>query len=405
MKKSRFLLFLTALMIGGVVLCVTFSSVPLSPSVWMVDKFRYRNSERLVVELDLPKLTPTPFTEVLGKEEPSRNHIHVNHLPGNMTREEFCSYDCRDCFTTKPSVYQTEVDFRIIPIAFTRAESLRKCLQPLYELDTMGDIVVVDIWIDRSKAGIIDAKTYTVALEFAISWKKGYACVYNQTKNAYINGQWIYTWRPPPSGKELALIIEDDNTISPYAYRWIKGLHNQYKNWDNISGYSLQSENVQFYGNPARQVHHSNKDILFMNQVFGTWGFAPHPKAWSTFQDWYLINKPNTALKPYIPNLLLTNWFKNTEKDGSQESMWGMWHIYYVHMVKPEWCVYSNLVAYLGRSDARVATNRRESGLHFRAHETIDQRHLLLRTWDDSYLTFPARPVMYSPDGKINLNT
>ena len=321
-----------------------------------------------------------------------------------MSREEFCNYDCRDCFTTKPSVYQTEVDFRIIPIAFTRAESLRKCLEPLHDLDTLGDTVVVDIWLDRSTKGIIDEQTFKVAQEFANSWKKGYACVYNQTKNAYINGQWIYTWRPPASGKELALIMEDDNTISPHAYRWIKAVHQRYKNWNNISGYSLQMENVQFYGKPARPVSAPKSENLFMNQVFGTWGFAPHPLSWRTFQDWYLINKPNASLKPYIPNLLLTDWFKATELDGTQESMWGMWHIYYVHIIKPEWCVYCNLIKFTGRNDVLLSTNRRENGLHFRSHETIDMRRNLLKFFDDAFLNFPVKPIMYSPDGKQNLN-
>ena len=320
-----------------------------------------------------------------------------------QSREDFCSRDSQHCRTGEPCLYWHSVDLRIIPIVFNRAESLKKSLQSLYNLDIMGDRVVVDIWIDRSKDGVIDVRTYEVANEFARTWKNGLACVHNQTSNAFITGQWVDTWRPHPKGNELAIIIEDDITISPMAYRWLKKVHKQYGSWHNISGYTLQMENVNFFGGGHRPMSGPKSDTVFMYPVLGTWGFAPHPQSWHQFQDWHHKFYKNSSIKPYVPGIVPTEWYKMFEGQGRQASMWEMWHIYYTYL-NPQWCIYPNLIAHTERQDVYLSTNRQEAGLHFGAGESRDLSYHLLRHWNDSYSIFPLHPVIYSYDGK-NLNS
>ena len=345
----------------------------------------------------LPSITADNFFDIQNNE----NTTTLDFF--NIKREEFCRNDSSHCITGTPCSYKTEVDFRIIPIVFDRADSLKRCLQTLYDLDTMGDRIVVNIWIDRSTSGEINMNTYNVAMEFALTWKKGYACVHNQTRNAYITGQWVDTWRPAPSGNELGIIIEDDITISPLAYRWLRTVHRQYGSWTNISGYSLQMENVNFFAGGSRPMFGPSSDNVFMYPVLGTWGFAPHPGSWREFQDWYhSVRVPNSILKPYVPGIVPTGWYQMFEGQGRQESMWEMWHIYFAY-IKKLWCVYSNLIQFSGRQDVILSNNRMERGLHFHGDGAQVVSPNLLKTWDEKFKNFPSRPVMYSYDGN-NLN-
>jgi len=53
-------------------------------------------------------------------------------------------------------------------------------------------------------------------------WSQGPSRVHIQKAHVGIYGQWIDTWRPhDDADDELALFLEDDCSISKYAYRWI----------------------------------------------------------------------------------------------------------------------------------------------------------------------------------------
>ncbi len=59
-------------------------------------------------------------------------------------------YRCAsECTTGVPCQYPDELDFRIIVLTYNRPDSLSKCLSHIAKLDTLGDKVGVDIWIDR----------------------------------------------------------------------------------------------------------------------------------------------------------------------------------------------------------------------------------------------------------------
>ena len=146
--------------------------------------------------------------------------VIVGPVPSDFHSPWFCNVTCT---VGEPCEYKDEVDFRIIVMTFVRAKSLVKCLTAISHLDTLGDKVSVEIWIDRSNNGTIDGETEKIAETFVKSWsengRKGRACVHRQARNAFIGGQWIDTWRPKENTKELGLILEDDVSISPHAYR------------------------------------------------------------------------------------------------------------------------------------------------------------------------------------------
>lgn len=76
----------------------------------------------------------------------------------------------------------------------------------------------MEIWLDRDVAGRVHEETRAVAMAFA--WENGPTRVHVQETHAGPYGQWINSWRPRLDDSELALFVEDDVDLSPYAYRY-----------------------------------------------------------------------------------------------------------------------------------------------------------------------------------------
>jgi hypothetical protein len=283
---------------------------------------------------------------------------------------------------------------------YNRAKSLLSCLDSLRHLDTLGDKVEIHIWVDRSNESRVDVETVNIGWKFALEWTKGNVCVHIQKKHVFITGQWIDTWSPQNS-HELALILEDDVSISIHAYHWLRAAHQFYRHRTNISGYTLAMEGVTFFApvDNRRPMYGPVSDVSYMYPVIGTTGFMPHPRSWRRFQKWYHTIRKNKTVKPYVPDIIPTGWYMQFEAEGRQESMWEMWHIYYTYL-RREWCVYPNIMTFADNAyNVQLAVNRQEAGLHFDAAETKDNTYSLLIDWDDAYIRFPRKTVMYSYDG------
>ena len=76
------------------------------------------------------------------------------------------------------------------------------------------------------KKGEFDVKTLDVARTF--NWTRGLTRVHVQQSHVGIRGQWIDSWRPRADSTEVGLILEDDISVSPFVYRWLKAVHRQY---------------------------------------------------------------------------------------------------------------------------------------------------------------------------------
>lgn len=86
----------------------------------------------------------------------------------NVTLDKkYCQITCQH---DHPCKYPDKLDFRIIVLTFNRANSPRKCLRHLYDLNTLGDRVGVEVWIDRDKDGHVDNATIETANQFKLTW-------------------------------------------------------------------------------------------------------------------------------------------------------------------------------------------------------------------------------------------
>ncbi|ESN98399.1 hypothetical protein HELRODRAFT_176859 [Helobdella robusta] len=278
------------------------------------------------------------------------------------------------CRAGVPCVYENVVDLRVIVITYDRAVSVMKLLNSLQSLELDGDKAILEIWIDRNDKTGIHNETYKAVSEF--KWRQGQTRIHNQSRNVGIMGQWINTWRPkhaPPFqprnmtstiypyhesfGKEIALILEDDLSISPQAYRFLRAAHRKYNRRADYAGVSLQSDEALAL-NSNKPLSAPKNESALMYVCIGTWGFAPSPQFWAEFQDWFHYARGVKGFQPYVDGTVVSSWFRQFVNMGTADTMWEMWFIHFATK-KNIFTVYSNLKHVNGdKADSCVGINR-----------------------------------------------
>lgn len=286
-----------------------------------------------------------------------------------------------------------DLDFRIIVITYNRANSMERLLDSLNEADYLGDKVAIDVWIDRSKSGIIHEETYLTAKRFR--FKHGTINVHNQTKHAGIYGQWMKTWNPSPDSKEIAVILEDDLTVSKYFYKWLKNVHRKYDSLPYVNGYALQGYSIK-HGGAGGQLRAPGENIVFMYPILGTWGFSPSRVNWIRYVQWYDTMSQVKQFKPTVQGILPTLWYNNFLKQGKTDGMWSMWHIYHAWKYE-ERTIYPNLPGRAG-----LTVNWKEAGLHYnKAQTVVKNKDPILSEWDVKFDELPGVPIHLNVNGKV----
>ena len=312
-----------------------------------------------------------------------------------------------NCQPGVPCEYPDSVDLRIIVLTYNRWQSLLKLLNSLNDLKFDGDRVSMEIWIDRSAGpnGLPDQSTVVCARSFR--WKHGDVRVHVQKRHVGIYGQWIDTWKPVQASQrsknetdELVLILEDDLTVSPFAYRWLKAAHRFYSNRTDLAGFTLQSEGLIVASNGAPfNPNRQKTGPSYMYALLGSWGFSPNPDVWRRFQDWYHRVSKDRNFKPYVNGLIMTRWYKDFERRGTSNSMWTMWFIYFCEQNRL-YTVYNNISLLMNSTTKGcLAINRREPGLHFQGKANVNTA-CLSWDWSDAYVDFREPVGIYGFDGK-----
>ncbi|KAK3599741.1 hypothetical protein CHS0354_037216 [Potamilus streckersoni] len=284
------------------------------------------------------------------------------------------------------------VNLRIIVIVYNRATSLRRLLDSLNNAYYFGDAIALHVWIDRSKNGTIDSTTYGVASDF--TFRHGQYYVHNQTCHVGIYGQWMGTWYPNNDSSEFAVILEDDLTVSPYFYKWLKLVHMKYDNYSNVNGYSLQGISIKHGATQSGYLEVNETHKIFLYPVLGTWGFSPNNRNWRAFSDWYLEARRSSKFHPFVPGIHPSVWYKEQLEKGHQDRMWSMWFINYAWN-NQEFTVYSNFKGHKG-----LTVNWKEHGLHYSENDSKRNQDPLLVIWNPEYEDLPEQPVIIDVNGR-----
>jgi len=276
-----------------------------------------------------------------------------------------------------------------------------------------GDTVSVEIWIDRDSRGVVDEPTLSAALSFR--WSLGRVRVHVHRQHVGVYGQWMATWRPRnASTTETALLLEDDLTLSPFAYRWLLAARRFYADRRDVAGFTLQSEGLiratdagTFKPPPVAA------GAAFLYALMGSWGFAPHPDVWIGFQDWYagVTAGDRHRLRPFVPGIIMSVWYEQFKRQKKTDTMWTMWFIYYCsrQVRGPLYTVFNNIhsvaAAISPSTGGRfICINRREAGLHYTGKHP-DLSKTLLRTWRPEFAQFRRTPLLFNYSGNEVLAT
>jgi len=276
------------------------------------------------------------------------------------------------------------------------------------DLQMDNDSVSVEIWIDRDRKGVVDEVTLLAARSFR--WRHGRVRAHVHRRHVGIYGQWMATWRPRgPSTAETALLLEDDLTLSPFAYRWLRAARRFYADRHDLAGFTLQSEGLirATNGGPFKPPPASD-GAAYLYMLIGSWGFAPRPDVWIGFQDWYadvMADDHRHRLQPIVPGIIMSSWYQSFEREKKADTMWTMWFIYYCsrQVREPLYTVYNNVHSIAAAvapstNDRYMCINRRESGLHY-SGKPKDNTQKLLRTWRPEFAKFSQTPRLYNYAG------
>ncbi|XP_060597342.1 uncharacterized protein LOC132751215 [Ruditapes philippinarum] len=280
-------------------------------------------------------------------------------------------------------------DLRIIVIVYNRHQSLLRLLDSLNAADYSGDNVKLEVWIDRSVRGTLDELTVKTAKSFIFLY--GEYQVISRVQHAGIFGQWISTWRPEKENYEIAVVLEDDLTVSKFFYRYLKLVHKKYDAYPFINGYTLQRLSMVHHIKNNAPPPLGSSDSVFLYPVIGSWGFSPRRDNWVHFQNWFKTVCDNKTLSLYIPNNKLSMLYSGRKQPNTD--VWTVWHMYHAY-INSEYTLYTNIPGHVG-----LSTNWREKGLHFKSHR--GKTNNLLQNWLDDFDNLPARPTMVNLSGEI----
>ncbi|WAR09651.1 hypothetical protein MAR_034727 [Mya arenaria] len=167
-----------------------------------------------------------------------------------------------------------------------------------------GDNVKLEVWIDRSKAGVEDTLAGKTAEEFV--FKHGHYEVLKLSQHVGIYGQWFATWKPR-------------RTV-------------------------LKSPSPR-------------KLFSLLIPRLGTWFFSQSRDNWIHFLEWFAQVNQDKTFQPYVAGNVVTMWFKTFQAQGRADGEQSIYHIYHSWKFK-EYTLYPNFKDYhrISPSLLQVAT-------------------------------------------------
>ncbi|CAK7330719.1 unnamed protein product [Dovyalis caffra] len=255
--------------------------------------------------------------------------------------------------------------FLIKVLAFNRLDSLSRCLNSLSAANYGGDTVHLHIHIDHfalvnESTNVIDQKLEESRkiLNFidGFDWKFGNKVVHYRTNNVGLQAQWLEAWWPS-SDHEFAFIVEDDLEVSPFFYKFVRGLIvNYYYNVSNssLSIYGASLQRPRFVpGKHGNKIQLDSETHLFLYQLVGTWGQVLFPKPWKEFRLWYDLHK-SKGIKPFLDGMVTNGWYKRMG-----ERIWTPWFIKFIHS-RGYFNIYTNF-----QHERALSVSHRDAGVNY----------------------------------------
>lgn len=226
-------------------------------------------------------------------------------------------------------------------------------------------------------------------------------------KNVYAHGehfgvlkQWIRTWKFLANPREIAVFLEDDLTVSPQFYRWLKVAHETYEDDDIIGGFSLQGAQAIHSGpQTLENINVSSEYLTYLYPMAGTWGFSPKFRQWHKFILWYNKMTDDVSFSPNIPDNIASVWYSKARKKGTPDNMWSIWYSFY-NLKYKQYVVYPNIQPKF----KGFTVNWKENGMNAHGHALQPATGTLVTEWSSRFETLPKLPPFVSTNGSVTVD-
>jgi len=255
-------------------------------------------------------------------------------------------------------------------LTFNRPSSLAKLLWWLFRADYLGDRVSLVIYVDKAGGKGEEGgeakreREQVVEVARSFKWPYGEKKVVVRKKAEGLLNQWLNSWLPT-SEQEVAMILEDDNIVSPFFYRWLKDMVGRFyfdpANHDpRIFGIAMQNQHMIPGRYPTTPSSLLPPDILYYRyQQMSTWGPVFFPGHWREFLKWYEAKQQQSDFVPVFSNLITNDWFL---MKGSR-AVWSAWFMRFV-AERGWYCINTNF------PDGKAfVVNNRDPGVNYQKYQ------------------------------------
>jgi hypothetical protein len=274
-------------------------------------------------------------------------------------------------------------------LTYNRFESVKRCLESLRNANYEGDSVELTIYIDHfapkptmsqeEHNKLLKTNRQILDLATNFNWPFGKKYIHYRQANAHLQFQWIESFYPLDNDT-YAFIVEDDITVSPFYYQYLKKMLFKYRYSGNVDphiyGISFQKQKlVPGFDSGVRMANVFNGNQPFLYHLVGTWGQIVFPEHWREFRQYYDERRYREDAKPFLKGMITNQWY-----EISGEKIWTPWII--------RWAMarnYYNLYANFGMR--ALSVSHRDGGVNY--NKTMGPDSLLITASNDP--TFPAK--------------
>ena len=279
-------------------------------------------------------------------------------------------------------------DLRAVIMTMNRAHSFTRLFESIQQSHALIDIhVSVDVAADA----IVDADVVRAIENAQVKWgERGFFTYKIHTQPIGILGNWVDSWEAElyqPDLYKAVVLLEDDLQLSPHFAKWFIGAHEMYASQDSRIG-SVTGQRPQLVARGSAQFNSlSELNSAFAYKLMATWSHSPTHANWVRFRSWVKSKKADMGFKPYVDNIVPTDWYREFETKGTQDKMWEMWYIKFCEL-ENSFTVYP----WVKNGEETIACNWREKGLHYDGAESTQCDYPLLQEWDPKLLQQPTLP-------------
>jgi len=219
-----------------------------------------------------------------------------------------------------PSPDEPRITLKIL--TFSRPLSLALLLDSLSEahIPSHRQDIPLDIFIDfpepevENNLTLASQRSQCIGIAQDFKWKYGEKRVVVRTKHFGLAGQWLNSWFPE-SASEVAMILEDDNIVSPHFFTWLtEALRHYYSDPHShdprLIGIALNNQHMIAGRYPKKPSEFLPDNVaLYKYQLPSTWGPVIFGTHWANFLTWYAHHSEEPAFQPVFSNLNTNKWF------------------------------------------------------------------------------------------------